>query len=43
MVDNLCSDADVDPLAADVAAQWKDNEAIAIATGMLSEKMVCSF
>jgi len=23
----------VDPLAADVAAQWKDNEAAAIATG----------
>jgi hypothetical protein len=25
---------DVDPLAADVAQQWKENEAIAIATGI---------
>ena len=26
----------VDPLAADVAAQWKENEANAIATGILT-------
>lgn len=26
----------LDPLAADVAAQWKENEATAIATGMLA-------
>jgi ubiquitin-conjugating enzyme E2 N len=27
----------LDPLAADVAAQWKENEAIAIATGNFTE------
>jgi len=26
--------ADLDPLAADVAAQWKENESNAIATGI---------
>jgi hypothetical protein len=29
----MSCDANVDPLAADVAQQWKENEANAIATG----------
>ena len=37
MVHNISNDTEVDPLAADVAAQWKENEAVAIATGILSE------
>jgi ubiquitin-conjugating enzyme E2 N len=31
----LLREADVDPLAADVAQQWKENEANAIATGIV--------
>jgi hypothetical protein len=42
MVCHISDVAEVDPLAADVAAQWKENEAVAIATGIrLSEGMVC--
>jgi hypothetical protein len=33
MVLSACYNADLDPLAADVAQQWKENEANAIATG----------